>query len=154
MAYRAIGIMTFSGRSECGIIGAMLSCRRLRLVGISAMREGYHASISPRVVLSSAALVFVATLLCSPVSAQPINCGELYKRVMALYQTAPQSAEYNQVSSMYNGSCRPGAGAANTIAPGAASALPETSLPMRGAPTNTVPTESRSVVRGGSAGHK
>jgi hypothetical protein len=110
--------------------------------------------MSPRVVPSSAAFVLVAALHCSPVSAQPVNCGELYNRVMALYQTAPQSAEYSQMSATYNGSCRTGAGAANTGAPGTASALPQTSLPARGAPTNTVPTESRAIVRGGSGGHK
>jgi hypothetical protein len=116
--------------------------------------QGSHP-MSLKAGLTASVLVLSPDFCSGPVTAQPTNCPDLYSRVMALYQTAPRSAEYNQMSAAYNTSCRANPEAANTGARGAASALPpQTSLPMRGAPTNTVPTESRAIVRGGSGGHK
>jgi len=89
-------------------------------------------------------------------AAQGAGCVDLYNRVIALYRTAPQSAEYGQAAAAYNGSCLGAPAAAPSGSAFAAPTGPEASLPMRGAPSNTVPAQSRAIIRGGGAsgGHK
>ena len=64
------------------------------------------------------AIVLAAAVLCAaadptPVAAQqPVNCVDLYNRVMAVYQTAPLSPEYNQMAAAYSATCLAGASAA------------------------------------------
>jgi hypothetical protein len=99
-----------------------------------------------------------AALGAGSVAAQGLGCPEQYNRLMALYRTAPQSAEYGQAAAAYNASCRSGAQiAAPSGTAFAAPGAPEASLPMRGAPSSTVPAQSRAIIRsggGGSGGHK
>ena len=57
-----------------------------------------------------AALTEVACGLCAalnpaPAAAQAPNCGDMYNRVMQLYQTAPLSPEYAQMAAGYSASC-------------------------------------------------
>jgi hypothetical protein len=113
------------------------------------------------VAFAAAGLAIFATLDSAPVAAQPVNCTEMYNRMMALYGSAPQSPEYSQMAAAYTGSCVPGAAAASPPpslspaagSPGSFNAPPDNSLPMRGAPTNTMPTESRERLPGGG-GHR
>ena len=63
------------------------------------------------------AIVAAAAILCvaagsTRVSAQAPNCVDLYNRVMAVYQTAPLSPEYNQMAAAYSATCLAGASAA------------------------------------------
>ena len=63
------------------------------------------------------AIVLAAVVLCvaaasTRVSAQASNCVDLYHRVMAAYQTAPLSPEYNQMAAAYSASCLAGASSA------------------------------------------
>jgi hypothetical protein len=98
--------------------------------------------------LAVAGLAISATLDTAPVAAQPVNCTDVYNRMMALYGTAPQSPEYSQMAAAYSASCVAGAAAAAPTA-GSPNAPADNGLPMRGAPTNTMPTESRERVPGG-----
>jgi hypothetical protein len=43
-----------------------------------------------------------------PAAAQSERCVDLYNRVIALYQTAPQSYEYNRMASYYGARCLAG----------------------------------------------
>jgi hypothetical protein len=59
------------------------------------------------------ALAFGVIALCAaagsaPAAAQSERCTDLYGRVMALYQTAPYSAEYNRVANYYSSRCLAG----------------------------------------------
>jgi len=61
-------------------------------------------------LLKPAALATATFALCAavnppPAAAQTPNCGEMYGRVMQLYQTAPQSPEYAQMAAAYSASC-------------------------------------------------
>jgi hypothetical protein len=108
------------------------------------------------------AVVGVSVVLhAGAAAAQPVDCGDLYNRMMGLYQSAPQSPEYAQMYAAYNSSCAGGGPAgvgvgAGVMAPGggvpSAMSFPESGLPMRGAPSTTVPTESPSIVRPGVGG--
>ena len=115
---------------------------------------GLRAKMSSTALFGAATITLVAALHSSSALAQALNCPDLYNRLMGLYRTAPQSAEYSQIAGTYNASCR-GAVSPSNSGVGTTSAMGPTNLPMRGAPTNTVPTESRAIVRGGTgAGHK
>ena len=63
----------------------------------------------------------------APVAAQPVDCANLYRRVVALYQTASQSPEYAQTLAAYKASCAGGPAAA--AAPPTASASPASAPP-------------------------
>ena len=67
--------------------------------------------------LKLAALAGVTLALCAsnpaPVAAQGVNCTDIYGRVIALYQTAPQSPAYDQTAAAYSASCL----AATSVAP-------------------------------------
>jgi hypothetical protein len=111
-----------------------------------------------------AALAVCAAACPGLAAAQPVNCGDLYNRLIALYQSAPQSPAYAQMAAAYQASCvtgsptQPGAvapgyagsaaqpGAAN---PGGAGATTAGSLPMLGSPSSTEPSESHVVVAPG-----
>lgn len=115
---------------------------------------GPRAKMSSTLLFGAATLTLLVALHSSSALAQALSCPDLYNRLMALYRTAPQSAEYSQMAATYNASCR-GAVSPSNSGIGTTSAMGPTNLPMRGAPTNTVPTESRAIVRGGTgAGHK
>jgi len=58
----------------------------------------------PAIALAAVAFCLV-TADYTPVAAQAPNCVDLYNQVMALYQTAPQSPQYNQMSAYYAASC-------------------------------------------------
>jgi hypothetical protein len=63
--------------------------------------------------LKRPAIAFAVGALClaagaPPAAAQSERCVDLYNRVMALYQTAPQSYEYNRVANYYSGRCLTG----------------------------------------------
>jgi hypothetical protein len=62
--------------------------------------------------LAGAILALCAAVDPAPVAAQPVNCVDLYNRVMAAYQTAPLSPEYNQMAAAYGATCLGGAAAA------------------------------------------
>ena len=67
--------------------------------------------------LKHAALAGAIVALCTavdpaPLAAQTPNCVDLYRRVMAAYQTAPLSPEYNQLAAAYSATCLAGAAAA------------------------------------------
>jgi len=67
--------------------------------------------------LKQRAVVLAAAIFCvaagsTRVVAQTTNCVDLYNRVMAVYQTAPLSPEYNQMAATYGASCLAGAAAA------------------------------------------
>src|SRR5580700_861642 len=55
--------------------------------------------------LAAATLALGAALYAAPAAAQPVNCPDLYNHVMGLYQTAPASPEYAQLSAAYSASC-------------------------------------------------
>jgi hypothetical protein len=50
----------------------------------------------------------------APAAAQAPNCVDMYSHVMALYQSAPLSPEYNQMAAAYAASCLRGASFAPT----------------------------------------
>ena len=77
------------------------------------------------VALTAAAFALCAAVNPAPAAAQTSNCGDMYNRVMQLYQAAPQSPEYAQMSASYNASC---------IGPSASSAYPAASYPAAGYP--------------------
>ncbi len=58
-----------------------------------------------RIVAAFAAFALCATAAAPPALAQGESCGDLYNRVMWLYQNAPQSAEYAQTSGYYTARC-------------------------------------------------
>ena len=58
-----------------------------------------------RLALATTAVAFCIAAGSAPVAAQSEHCVDLYNRVMALYQTAPQSYEYNRVASYYSARC-------------------------------------------------
>jgi hypothetical protein len=62
--------------------------------------------------LKLVALVGATLALCAsnpaPVAAQGVNCTDIYGRVIALYQTAPQSPEYSQTAASFSASCLAG----------------------------------------------
>lgn len=60
----------------------------------------------PAIVLAAVALCVAAG--SAPVSAQSPNCVDLYNRLMELYQVAPQSPEYGQMSAFYSATCLAG----------------------------------------------
>ena len=60
--------------------------------------------------LKRAVVVLVSVTLCAvesalPASAQYESCVDTYNRVMALYQSAPYSPEYSQLSAYYSSRC-------------------------------------------------
>jgi hypothetical protein len=66
--------------------------------------------------LKQPAMMLAAIALCAaagstPVLAQSEGCLDQYNRVMALYQTAPLSPEYNQMAASYSARCLVGASA-------------------------------------------
>jgi hypothetical protein len=63
-------------------------------------------------LLAAAVVVAVGAAGSAPASAQSPNCVDLYNRVMAVYQTAPLSPEYNQMAAAYGATCLGGAAAA------------------------------------------
>ena len=52
-----------------------------------------------------AAVAFCTLQVSSPASEQYESCAGIYSRVMALYQTAPYSPDYNQLSASYSSRC-------------------------------------------------
>ncbi len=67
--------------------------------------------------LAAAVVVAVGAAGSTPASAQSPNCGDLYNHLMGLYQAAPQSPEYSQMSAFYSANCVAGASAAPAYAP-------------------------------------
>jgi hypothetical protein len=72
--------------------------------------------------LKQAAIAGAILALCvgavpEPASAQSPNCVDLYNQVMTVYQAAPQSPEYNQISAAYSANCLVGQSAAATYLP-------------------------------------
>lgn len=57
----------------------------------------------PAIALAAAA--FCVAAASAPASAQSPNCGEIYNRLMGLYQVAPQSPEYAEMSAVYSANC-------------------------------------------------
>jgi hypothetical protein len=57
------------------------------------------------VVLTAATFALCAAVNPTPAAAQALNCGDMYNRVMQIYQAAPQSPEYAQMSATYSASC-------------------------------------------------
>jgi len=66
---------------------------------------------------AAAVVVAVGAAGSTPASAQSPDCGDLYNHLMGLYQAAPQSPEYSQMSAFYNGTCIADASAAPAYAP-------------------------------------
>jgi hypothetical protein len=56
-------------------------------------------------VLTASAFALCVAVNAAPADAQGPNCGDMYNRVMQLYQIAPQSLEYAQMSGAYSASC-------------------------------------------------
>ncbi|HZT86403.1 MAG TPA: hypothetical protein VFA12_00450 [Stellaceae bacterium] len=102
-------------------------------------------------------LMAFAALPAAPAAAQ-VNCADLYNRMIALYQTAPQSPEYAQMAASYNGYCVAGASPAPAAGDpggyggfggsGGHGGSSSGALPLRGAPSGTIPTESRALPSG------
>ena len=72
------------------------------------------------IVLTTTGLAVCATADPVPLAAQPLNCSDLYRQIVALYQTAPLSAEYAQARATYSASCAgsaPAASAAPIVIP-------------------------------------
>jgi hypothetical protein len=67
--------------------------------------------------LAGTVLALCAAINTAPVAAQPVNCADLYNRVMAVYQTAPLSPEYSQMAAAYGATCLAGASAAPAYPP-------------------------------------
>ena len=67
--------------------------------------------------LAAALVVAVGAAGSTAASAQAPNCGDLYNHLMGLYQAAPQSPEYSQMSAFYSANCLAGASAAPAYAP-------------------------------------
>jgi hypothetical protein len=66
------------------------------------------------VALTATAFALCAWVNSEPAAAQVPNCGEMYNRVMQLYQAAPYSPEYAQMTAAYGASCvGPSAGPAH-----------------------------------------
>ena len=64
-------------------------------------------------------LAFAAVALCVvagsvPAAAQSERCTDLYGRVIALYQTAPYSAEYSRMANYYSSRCLAGGPSASS----------------------------------------
>jgi hypothetical protein len=55
--------------------------------------------------LTVATFALFAAVNAAPAAAQVPNCGDMYNRVMQLYQAAPASPEYAQMASAYSASC-------------------------------------------------
>src|SRR5260370_36501062 len=68
-------------------------------------------------ILAAAVVVAVGAAGSTPASAQSPSCGDLYNHLMGLYQAAPQSPEYSQMSAFYSATCLAGASAAPAYAP-------------------------------------
>jgi hypothetical protein len=62
--------------------------------------------------MAGATLALCASIDPAPAAAQAANCADMYGRVMALYQAAPQSPAYNQMAAAYGASCLAGTPAA------------------------------------------
>src|SRR6266851_4603333 len=58
--------------------------------------------------LAAALVVAVGAAGSTAASAQAPNCGDLYNHLMGLYQAAPQSPEYSQMSAFYSANCHAG----------------------------------------------
>lgn len=68
-------------------------------------------------------LAFAAAALCiaagsGPAAAQSERCMDLYGRVIALYQTAPDSFEYGRMANYYSSRCLAGGPSAGPGYPG------------------------------------
>jgi hypothetical protein len=62
--------------------------------------------MSLKLAASAGAIVVLYTSIDpAPVSAQVVNCADMYGRVTALYQAAPLSPAYNQMAATYSASC-------------------------------------------------
>jgi|ERR1700733_11153280 hypothetical protein len=57
------------------------------------------------VALTAATLALCAAVNPAPAAAQAPNCGDMYNRVMQLYQAAPLSPEYAQMAGAYGARC-------------------------------------------------
>jgi hypothetical protein len=62
----------------------------------------------PKLAALAGAIVALCTSSAAPVAAQRANCTDMYDRVIALYQAAPQSPEYSQTAAAYRASCLEG----------------------------------------------
>jgi len=58
---------------------------------------------------AGAMLSLCVAITPAPAAAQLMNCGELYTNLMAVYQAAPLSPQYNQLAAAYSASCMAGA---------------------------------------------
>src|SRR6266481_1306100 len=67
--------------------------------------------------VTAAVVVAVGAAGSTAASAQSPNCGDLYSHLMGLYQAAPQSPEYSQMSAFYSANCLAGASDAPAYAP-------------------------------------
>jgi hypothetical protein len=70
--------------------------------------------------LSAAAIALCAVIDPAPAAAQAPNCGDMYNRLLQVYQMAPQSIDYARMSASYSASC---------VGPSAGSAYPSASYP-------------------------
>ena len=61
-----------------------------------------------RLAFAGAILTLCGAVAPTPVAAQPVNCVELYNHMLAVYQVAPWSPEYSQMSAVYSANCLPG----------------------------------------------
>jgi hypothetical protein len=57
------------------------------------------------IALTAGAFVLCATINPAPAAAQTPNCADMYNRVMQVYQAAPLSPEYAQMSTTYTARC-------------------------------------------------
>jgi hypothetical protein len=96
------------------------------------------------VALTAATIALCAAVNAAPAAAQAPNCGDMYNRVMQLYQAAPQSPEYAQMSANYNASC---------IGPSAGSAYPSPSYPAGSYPADGYPAASYPAASYPAAGY-
>jgi hypothetical protein len=83
------------------------------------------------VALTAATFALCAAVNPTPAAAQALNCGDMYNRVMQIYQAAPQSPEYAQMSATYSASC---------AGPSAGSVYPSAGYPSAGYPSAGYPS--------------
>ena len=62
----------------------------------------------PKLAALAGAILALCASNGAPVAAQGMNCTDMYDRVIALYQAAPQSPEYSQTAAAYRASCLEG----------------------------------------------
>jgi hypothetical protein len=64
-----------------------------------------ECEIVPRLAIATTTVALCVAAGSAPAAAQSGHCVDLYNRVMALYQTGPQSYEYNRMASYYSPRC-------------------------------------------------